>query len=97
MFRLYNKNNFLASKLNILLKFPLEAKVFFIDINSENNIINQSLIGYIMKTNYVVGFAFNKEKTKLLLIKKTKPEWQAGLLQTADHPVSRPGRAKRNE
>lgn len=33
-----------------------------------------------MKTNYVVGFAFNKEKTKLLLIKKTKPEWQAGLL-----------------
>lgn len=33
-----------------------------------------------MKMNYVVGFAFNKEKTKLLLIKKTKPEWQAGLL-----------------
>lgn len=33
-----------------------------------------------MKTDYVVGFAFNKEKTKLLLIKKTKPEWQAGLL-----------------
>lgn len=33
-----------------------------------------------MKTNYVVGFAFNQEKTKLLLIKKTKPEWQAGLL-----------------
>lgn len=33
-----------------------------------------------MKHNYVVGFAFNKEKTKLLLIQKTKPEWQAGLL-----------------
>lgn len=33
-----------------------------------------------MKINYVVGFAFNKEKTKLLLIQKTKPEWQLGLL-----------------
>lgn len=33
-----------------------------------------------MKMKYVVGFAFNKEKTKLLLIQKTKPAWQAGLL-----------------
>lgn len=28
--------------------------------------------------NYVVGFAFNKDKTKVLLIKKTKPAWQSG-------------------
>lgn len=33
-----------------------------------------------MKLNYVVGFAFNKEKTQVLLIKKTKPVWQNGLL-----------------
>lgn len=32
-----------------------------------------------MKMSYVVGFAFNKEKTKLLLIQKTKPQWQSGL------------------
>lgn len=33
-----------------------------------------------MKLNYVVGFAFNKEKNKVLLIKKIKPAWQNGLL-----------------
>ena len=33
-----------------------------------------------MTIKYVVGFAFNKEKTKVLLIKKTKPDWQAGQL-----------------
>lgn len=29
--------------------------------------------------HFVLGFAFNKEKTKLLLIKKNRPQWQAGL------------------
>lgn len=33
-----------------------------------------------MYNNYVVGFAFNEDKTKLLLIQKTKPDWQAGQL-----------------
>src|SRR5579875_1366427 len=28
---------------------------------------------------YVLGFAFNKEKTKVLLIRKNRPQWQAGL------------------
>lgn len=28
---------------------------------------------------YVLGFAFNKEKTKVLLIQKNRPAWQAGL------------------
>jgi 8-oxo-dGTP diphosphatase len=28
---------------------------------------------------YVLGFAFNREKTKVLLIKKNRPTWQAGL------------------
>ena len=27
---------------------------------------------------YVVGFLFNEDKTKILLIKKTKPDWQKG-------------------
>lgn len=30
--------------------------------------------------NYVLGFAFNEDLTKVALIEKTKPEWQAGLL-----------------
>lgn len=30
--------------------------------------------------NYVVGFAFNNLYTRVLLINKTKPEWQAGKL-----------------
>lgn len=30
--------------------------------------------------NYVVGFAFNNLYTRVLLIKKTKPKWQAGKL-----------------
>jgi len=29
---------------------------------------------------YVCGFAFNKKRTHVLLIKKQKPEWQAGKL-----------------
>jgi 8-oxo-dGTP diphosphatase len=32
----------------------------------------------IMKQHYVVGFAFNPEKNKVLLIKKNRPNWQAG-------------------
>lgn len=31
-----------------------------------------------MKQHYVVGFAFNPEKNKVLLIKKNRPNWQAG-------------------
>lgn len=30
--------------------------------------------------NMVVGYAFNKEKTHVVLIRKTKPSWQAGKL-----------------
>lgn len=29
--------------------------------------------------HFVLGFAFNHDKTKLLLIKKNRPQWQAGL------------------
>lgn len=32
------------------------------------------------KEFYSLGFAFNQDKTKLVLIKKTKPLWQNGLL-----------------
>lgn len=31
-----------------------------------------------MKKKYVVGFAFNPEKSKVLLIQKNRPAWQAG-------------------
>jgi len=30
-------------------------------------------------TKYVLGFAFDENKSNVLLIKKTKPDWQAGL------------------
>ena len=30
--------------------------------------------------NYVLGFAFNKDKNRVALIRKNRPEWQAGLL-----------------
>src|SRR3990167_7537739 len=30
--------------------------------------------------NYSVGFVFSMDKSRVLLIKKNKPEWQAGLL-----------------
>lgn len=40
-----------------------------------------------MTIKYVVGFAFNKEKTKVLLIKKTKPDWQAGQLNGIDGKI----------
>ncbi len=30
--------------------------------------------------NYVVGFMFNLDKTKVALIRKNRPEWQNGLL-----------------
>lgn len=33
-----------------------------------------------MKTNYVVGLAFNSMADHVLLIKKLRPEWQKGLL-----------------
>lgn len=33
-----------------------------------------------MKVKYVVGFQFNPERTKVALIRKSKPEWQRGLL-----------------
>lgn len=33
-----------------------------------------------MKTRYVVGFLFNPELTKVVLIRKNKPDWQKGLL-----------------
>jgi len=32
------------------------------------------------KTNYVVGFCFNKNKDMVVLIEKLKPTWQQGLL-----------------
>lgn len=32
----------------------------------------------VEQMNYVVGFAFNEDKSRVLLIKKQKPEWQAG-------------------
>lgn len=31
-------------------------------------------------TRYVTGFAFSEDRTKVVLIQKTKPEWQAGKL-----------------
>ena len=30
--------------------------------------------------NYVVGFAFNEEKTRVVLIEKQRPDWQKGKL-----------------
>jgi 8-oxo-dGTP diphosphatase len=33
-----------------------------------------------LNTNYVLGFVFNKSRTKVALIKKNRPEWQAGKL-----------------
>lgn len=33
-----------------------------------------------MKISSVLGFAFNQEKTRVLLINKKKPDWQNGLL-----------------
>jgi 8-oxo-dGTP diphosphatase len=33
-----------------------------------------------MKTNYVLGFLFSKDREYVALIKKSRPEWQAGLL-----------------
>ena len=33
-----------------------------------------------MKKEYVVGFLFNAMRSRVLLIRKTHPEWQAGLL-----------------
>lgn len=32
-----------------------------------------------MITQYVLGFAFNANRTKVLLIQKKRPQWQAGL------------------
>ena len=32
------------------------------------------------KQRYVLGFMFNMDKSKVALILKTKPEWQAGLM-----------------
>lgn len=31
-------------------------------------------------TEYVLGFCFSQDRTKVLLINKTKPDWQKGLL-----------------
>lgn len=31
-------------------------------------------------TSYVAGFLFNEDKTKVALIEKQRPQWQAGLL-----------------
>lgn len=31
-------------------------------------------------TRYVAGFAFNSDKSKVLLIKKKRPAWQSGLM-----------------
>jgi len=33
-----------------------------------------------MKQHYVLGISINKERTQVLLIKKTKPAWQLGLV-----------------
>ena len=33
-----------------------------------------------MRQNYVVGFAFSADKSKVVLIRKTRPAWQAGKL-----------------
>ena len=30
--------------------------------------------------NYVVGFLFNKDETQVALVRKNRPEWQAGNL-----------------
>lgn len=47
-----------------------------------------------MKKPYVAGFAFDKSLENVLMIRKTKPEWQAGLLngiggkiESYDHDV----------
>jgi len=32
------------------------------------------------KTHYVLGFMFNKDKSKVALIKKNRPDWQRGKL-----------------
>jgi 8-oxo-dGTP diphosphatase len=45
-----------------------------------------------MKT-YVVGFMINEARTQVALIQKTKPEWQAGLLNGIGGKVER-GEAK---
>lgn len=33
-----------------------------------------------MRKNYVVGFAFNADRSKVVLIRKNRPQWQAGKL-----------------
>jgi len=35
---------------------------------------------YLKMKEYVLGFAFNEAKNNIVLIEKTKPEWQAGSL-----------------
>jgi len=39
--------------------------------------------------HYVVGFLFNPEKTKVVLIKKIKPDWQAGKLNGMGGSIER--------
>lgn len=33
-----------------------------------------------MRQNYVLGFAFNSDRSKVVMIKKSRPAWQAGKL-----------------
>lgn len=52
-----------------------------------------------MRQNYAVGFAFNAEASKVVLIRKTRPAWQAGKLnglggkvdpgETPEHTMAR--------
>ena len=39
------------------------------------------------KQKYVLGFIFNKDKTKIALIRKDRPEWQKGLLNAVGGKV----------
>lgn len=34
----------------------------------------------IIKRQYVLGFLFNENLTKVVLVRKKRPEWQCGLL-----------------
>lgn len=41
---------------------------------------NQEKMNQDEISNYVLGFAFNKHRNKVILIRKNKPKWQQGLV-----------------
>lgn len=42
-----------------------------------------------MKQEYVLGIAMNYKKNKILLIRKTKPDWQQGLLNAVGGKIEK--------